>query len=68
MTKNLSELSLVDLSELLLSTNNQFVEALQSDGPIEQLEHLRNYLKEIRVEIKRREGKREKDETLRKKR
>ena len=56
MTKKLDELSLVELSELLLSTNDQFLLALQNHRPIEVLQHLRDCLKEIHAEIKKREG------------
>ena len=54
--KEIRRITLVELSELLLSTNDQFLLALQNDRPIEVLQHLRDCLKEIHAEIKKREG------------
>jgi hypothetical protein len=57
MIKNLDQVPQAEVSELLRTTNNLFVEALQDDLPIEHLELLRNCLKEIRAEMNSRESK-----------
>ena len=56
MTKQLHELSIPELSELLLNTTRQFLTALKNDGPIDELQLLRDYLTAIRNEMRRIEG------------
>ena len=56
MTKQLHELSLKELSELLVDTTQQFITALKNDGPIDELQILRDYFTAIRKEISRIEG------------
>ena len=56
MTKQLHELSMPELSELLMDTTHQFIDGLKNDGPIEELEILRDYLTAIRNEIRLIEG------------
>jgi hypothetical protein len=59
MTKKLEELSREELSALYNNSTEQFIAALQNDRPIEELQHLRDCLTEIRAEMKRREGRKE---------
>ena len=56
MTKQLHELSQQELSELLIDTTHQFIEELKTDGTVEELQILRDYLTAIRKEIKHMEG------------
>ena len=55
MTENLQVLPMSELSNVLTNATKQFVAALRTDRPIEELEHLRDYLMAIRAEIRRRE-------------
>ena len=55
MTENLHVLPMSELSNVLTNATKQFVAALRTDRPIEELEHLRDYLTAIRAEIRRRE-------------
>ena len=55
MTENLHVLPMSELSNLLTNTTKQFVAALRNDRPIGELEHLRDCLTAIRVEIRKRE-------------
>jgi hypothetical protein len=51
-TKQLHELTLAELSGLLLYTTHQFIAALKNDSPIDELQVLRDYLTAIRKEIR----------------
>jgi hypothetical protein len=59
MTKHLHELTLTELSDLLMNTTQQFLAALKNDGPIDDLQILRDYLTAIRYQIRLTEGERE---------
>ena len=59
MTKQLHELTLMELSDLLIQTTRQFITALKNDSPVDELQLLRDYLTAIRNEIRRMEGRRE---------
>jgi len=59
MTKQLHELSVTELSDLLLYTTRQFIAALKNDSPFDELQLLRDYLTAIRNEIRRMEDRRE---------
>jgi hypothetical protein len=59
LTKQLHELSLTELSELLVDTSQQFIAALKNEAPIDDLQILRDYIIAIRKEIRRIEGRRE---------
>lgn len=56
MIKQLHEMSLIELSELLMDTTHEFIDSLKNDGPIEELQILRDYLTAIRKEIRLIEG------------
>ena len=56
MTQNLHVLPASELSNLLTNTTKQFVAALKSDRPLEELQHLRDCLTAIRTEIRLRES------------
>ena len=56
MTENLDVLPMSVLTNLLTNTTTQFVNALRTDRPIEELEYLRDCLTSIRAEIRKREN------------
>ncbi len=56
MIKKLEELSLKELSELHINTIDQFIAAIQNNKPEVELQHLRNWLSEIGIQIKRTES------------
>jgi hypothetical protein len=54
LAKNLDEIFLPALSNLLINTTNQFVAALQKDKAIVETKYLYDFILEIRAEINRR--------------